>query len=92
MAVIRPPLTLTGDRLAYGLTTGVVQATGQVRFTFSPTQASAIGDRLLAARAAGGAAARVIDRSKYIYRVAGTPDRQTTPTPPGACKHVKAAG
>ncbi|MGL6109893.1 MAG: toll/interleukin-1 receptor domain-containing protein, partial [Rubrivivax sp.] len=50
VAVIRPPLTLTGDTLAFGLTAGVVQPSGQVRFTFSPQDANAIGDAMLAAR------------------------------------------
>jgi hypothetical protein len=90
VAVIRPPLTLTGNTLAYGLTTGVVQASGQVRFTFSPQDANALGDALLAARGSNAAARRVIDREKYIYKVAGTRERQETPTPSGVCSHVKA--
>lgn len=90
VAVIRPPLTLTGDRLAYGLTTGVVQPSGQVRFTFSPQDAHALGDALLAARQGSAAAQRVINREKYIYKVAGTRERQETPTPAGVCNHVKA--
>jgi hypothetical protein len=91
VAVIRPPLTLTADSLAYGLTTGVVQASGQVRFTFSPQEAHALGDALLAARSGNNAAARrVIDGEKYIYKVAGTRERQETPTPSGVCSHVRA--
>jgi hypothetical protein len=90
VAVIRPPLTLTGDKLAYGLTTGVVQPTGQVRFTFSPQEANAICDALLAARKNNAAAQRVINREKYIYKVAGTRERQETPTPSGVCIHVQA--
>jgi hypothetical protein len=90
VAVIRPPLTLTGQRLAYGLTTGVVQSSGQVRFTFSPQDAHALGDTLLSARSTNPAARRVIDREKYIYKVAGTRERQETPTPAGVCSHVKA--
>jgi hypothetical protein len=90
VAVIRPPLTLTGSTLAYGLTTGVVQASGQVRFTFSPQEAHALGDKLLQERADNAAARRVIDREKYIYKVAGTRERQETPTPSGVCNHVKA--
>jgi len=90
VAVIRPPLTLTGDKLAYGLTTGVVQPSGQVRFTFSPQDANSLGDALLAARRDNAAAQRVINREKYIYRVAGTRERQDTPTPSGVCSHVKA--
>jgi hypothetical protein len=90
VAVIRPPLTLAGDTLAYGLTTGVVQVSGQVRFTFSPQDAHALGDRLLQARSDNAGARRVIDREKYIYKVAGTRERQETPTPSGVCSHVKA--
>jgi hypothetical protein len=90
VAVIRPPLTLNGNQLAYGLTTGVVQPSGQVRFTFSPQDANALGDTLLASRKDSAAAQRVINREKYIYRVAGTRERQETPTPSGVCNHVKA--
>jgi hypothetical protein len=90
VGVIRPPLTLSGDMLAYGLTTGVVQPSGQVRFTFSPQEANAIADTLLAARRSSPAAQRVINREKYIYKVAGTPERRESPTPPGTCNHVKA--
>jgi hypothetical protein len=90
VAVIRPPLTLSGNQLAYGLTTGVVQPSGQVRFTFSPQDANALGDALLASRKDSAAAQRVINREKYIYRVAGTREREETPTPAGVCSHVKA--
>jgi hypothetical protein len=90
LAVIRPPLTLSGDRLAYGLTAGEVQTSGQVRFTFSPQNANAIGDALLAARKDNAAAQRVINRDKYIYKVGGTRERLETPTPAGICSHVKA--
>lgn len=91
VAVIRPPLTQTGTQLSYGLAAGVVQPSGQVRFTFSNADASAIGKALLDARAATPGAQRVIDRKEYIYKAAGNPARQGTPTPPGVCRHVKAA-
>lgn len=91
VAVIRPPLTLTGDRLSYGVTAGVVLPSGQVRFTFSPEKANAIADAMLAARSGSAAAQRVINRDKYIYKVAGTRERQETPTPPGICNHVRAS-
>ena len=90
VAVIRPPLTLTGDRLAYGLTAGAVQPSGQVRFTFSFDEANRIADAMLARRAADNAAKGIINRDKYIYKAAGTKERQGTPTPPGVCQHVKA--
>lgn len=90
VAVIRPPLTLSGKMLAYGLTAGVVQPGGQVRFTFSPAQADAIGDLLLASRASLPAARPVISPAKYIYRVAGTRERRETPTPAGICAQGQA--
>lgn len=90
VAVIRPPLTLSGDKLAYGLTTGVVRPSGQVRFTFSPQDENALGEALLSARKDNAAAQRVINREKYIYKVAGTRERLDTPTPSGVCSHVKA--
>jgi hypothetical protein len=91
VAVIRPPLTLTGERLAYGLTAGVVQPSGQVRFTFSYQEANQIADAMLARRAADSAARAVVNRDKYIYKAAGNKQRQGTPTPPGVCAHVKPA-
>lgn len=91
VAVIRPPLTDSAGTLAYGLTAGLVQPSGQVRFTFAPGQADAIADRLHEARGADRAAAAVIDREKYVYRIAGTRERRETPTPAGVCAHVKAA-
>ena len=90
VGVIRPPLTLNGNVLAYGLTAGVVQPSGQVRFTFSNAEAEAIAQELLSARTALPAAQRVINRDKYVYKAAGNPQRQSTPTPPGVCRHVKA--
>ena len=61
-----------------------------MRFTFSPQEAHALGDALLPARSGNATARRVIDREKYIYKVAGTRERQDTPTPSGVCGHVKA--
>jgi hypothetical protein len=90
VAVIRPPLTRSGDELAYSLSAGVVQPSGQVRFTFPPQEANALGDALLAARRDLGAAQRVIQRDKSIHTVSGPRERQDTPTPAGVCSHVKA--
>jgi hypothetical protein len=90
VAVIRPPLTLKSDKLSYGITAGVVQPSGQVRFTFSPQDAQAVADAMLAARYGNAAAQRVINRDKYVYKVAGTRERSETPTPAGLCSHVKA--
>ncbi len=90
VAVIRPPLTDSAGTLAYGLTAGLVQPSGQVRFTFSSSQANAIGDQLHKVRGTDREAASVIDREKFIYRIAGNRERRETPTPVGVCKHVKA--
>jgi hypothetical protein len=81
---------LKSDKLSYGITAGVVQPSGQVRFTFSPQDAQAIADAMLAARYGNAAAQRVINRDKYVYKVAGTRERSETPTPAGLCSHVKA--
>lgn len=89
VAVIRPPLTPSGSKLAYGLAAGVIQASGQVRFTFSYDDAGALADTLLAARGQSSAARRTIGAEKYVYRVAGNRERQDRASPPGVCKHVK---
>ena len=88
VAVIRPPLTLAGNTLAYGLAAGVVQPSGQVRITFSHEAASALAEALLRERASHAAAKGVIDATRYVYRVAGTKERRETPTPAGVCRHV----
>ncbi len=90
VAVIRPPLSLTADKLAYGITAGVVQPSGQVRFTFSDAQARAIAQSMLDWRARSAAARSIINASPYIYRVAGNAERAKTATPAGVCQHVKA--
>ncbi len=91
VAVIRPPLTLNADKLAYGITAGVVQPSGQVRFTFSNAQAKAIAQSMLDWRASHAEARSVINPSAYIYRVAGNAEREKTATPAGVCSHVKAS-
>jgi hypothetical protein len=88
VAVIRPPLeTSAGGRLGYGLTAGVLQASGQVRFTFSFAEANSIADALIAARTTPEAE-NVIASKKYVYKAAGNPARRGTPTPKGVCRHV----
>jgi len=88
VAVIRPPLTLSGERLSFGLAAGVVQPSGQLRFTFAPQEADALAATMLAARSGNRDAQRVIDPQKYLYRVAGTAQRRDTATPEGTCRHV----
>jgi hypothetical protein len=90
VAVIRPPLSRTGSRLAYGLAAGVVQPSGKVRFTFPFDKANSLAQALLSARQRLPAAASVIEASKYVYQVAGNAQRRQTPTPPGTCRHVSA--
>lgn len=88
VAVIRPPLTLSADKLAYGITAGVVQPSGQVRFTFSYAEAKAIAQAMLDWRAAHANARGIINAASYIYRVAGNAEREKTTTPSGVCRHV----
>jgi len=88
VAVIRPPLeTSAGGRLGYGLAAGILQSSGQVRFTFPFAEANSIADALIAARTSP-AAEKVIASKKYVYKVAGNPERRGTPTPKGVCRHV----
>ena len=84
------PLTLSADKLSFGIAAGVVQPSGQVRFTFSAQDADAIAEAMLAARSGSAAARRVLKCNKYVYQVAGTRERRETPTPAGICSHVKA--
>ena len=81
---------LSADTLSFGITAGVVQPAGQVRFTFSAQDADAIAEAMLAARSGSAAARRIINRDKNIGTVAGTRERRETPTPAGICSHVKA--
>jgi hypothetical protein len=88
VAIIRPPLeTSAGGRLGYGLAAGILQSSGQVRFTFPFAEANSIADALIAARTTP-AAEKVIASKKYVYKVAGNPERRGTPTPKGVCRHV----
>jgi hypothetical protein len=82
VAVILPPLTLSGDKLAYGLTTGVLHASGQVRLTFLPHAAKAFG-RCAAGGAQGQPRGAACHQPREVHlqvgrraRAAGNPHAQ----------------
>lgn len=66
--VIRPPLSIKQGRGAYGLAIGLVQPSGQVRFTFSEQDARAIGAWMVGRRQTSDRARRVIDPRPYLYQ------------------------
>ena len=77
--VIRPPLTLTKGKGYYGFAVGLVQPTGQVRFTFSEAKARAIGAWMIKQR--GSARAKqIIDAAPYLFQA-----RSGGVTPAGIC-------
>lgn len=86
VAVIRPPLEHGTGRYAYGVTAGLVTATGQVRFTFSPELATAVSTTMRAARSASADARRAIAAEPYVYAVKGNDEREKAGTPEGICR------
>lgn len=90
VGVIRPPLAEPKETLAYGLVAGVVQPSGQVRFTFSYTDANDLAEFVIQERSSGRAASDIIHPSKYLYKPAGNKERRATPTAPGVCGYVAA--
>ena len=63
VAVIRPPLT----QISYGLAVGIVEETGQIRYTFSSTMASELKSYLLALREQGQKYRNIIRKDSFIY-------------------------
>lgn len=66
--VVRPPLTIRQGSAAFGLAVGLVQPSGQVRFTFSEAEARAIGQSMIRRRSANAEAGRIINPQPYIYQ------------------------
>ena len=92
VAVIRPPLTKEGHKLAYGIAAGLLdKASGRVRFTFPIDEAQALARNLLSVRQDRAEARSIIDPGKYLYRVAGNEKRRKTPNPPGICGNLSGA-
>lgn len=81
VGVVRPPRTIQSDgTAAFGLAAGLVQETGQVRFTFSESDAGALSRFMIDQRRRDQKAARVIDPNPYIFQAIGG-----SRTVPGVC-------
>jgi hypothetical protein len=80
VAVNRPPLT---D--GYGSVVGVVQPTGQIKFTFALSKARRLSSFLQEIRSERGRPAHVIDSREFIYPIRGHG------TPPPVCADDVAA-
>jgi|SRR5215469_869150 len=69
VGVIRPPRTLKPNgTAAYGLAAGLIQETGQVRFTFSEEEARKLAAFMIAQRHRSANAARIIHSESYIFQ------------------------
>ena len=78
--VIRTPLTIREGRGSYGLAIGLLQPSGQVRFTFSEQDARAIGAWMIGHRQSSDLAKRVIHPDPYLFQ---SPSGGVTPA--GIC-------
>jgi hypothetical protein len=78
--VVRPPLTIRNGSGSFGLAIGLLQPSGQVRFTFSETRARTIGAFMIARRPGNARASRVIAAQPYLYQA---PSGGVTPA--GVC-------
>ena len=66
--VIRPPLTVRDGAASYGLSVGLVQPSGQVRFTFSEAKARAIGRWMITQRSSSVQAGKIIQSTPYLFQ------------------------
>lgn len=82
VGVIRPPrIVQAGHPPAFGLAAGLIQENGQVRFTFSDSDARQLAVFMIAQRRRGADAARVIYPKPYIFQAVGG-----SHTAPGICE------
>ena len=83
VGVVRPPRTVQPDgTAAFGLGAGLVQPTGQVRFTFSEGDARQLAAFMIAQRTSADAR-QVIAPERYIFQAVGG-----SRTAPGVCESV----
>jgi hypothetical protein len=81
VGVIRPPRTVKPDgSAAFGLGAGLVQDNGQVRFTFSETDARKLSAFMIGKRGDSALAARTVHAQPYIFQSASG-----AYTAPGIC-------
>lgn len=77
--VVRPPLAKPDavlERKGFGLAAGIVEETGQIRFTFTRTDANALKQVLLGLNAPSS----LVHPSTFVYAV-----NKEFPNPPGIC-------
>lgn len=71
VGVVRPPRTVQPNgTAAYGLAAGLLQPSGQIRFTFPQDDARSLSDFMVNQRR-GSRANRVIETDKYIFQAVG---------------------
>lgn len=71
VGVVRPPRTIQPNgTAAFGLAVGLLQETGQIRFTFPEADARSIADFMIAQRGRDGAD-RVIEPERFIFQAIG---------------------
>jgi hypothetical protein len=71
LGVVRPPRTIQPNgTAAFGLAAGLLQPTGQIRFTFPLDDARGFSDFMVKQRR-GGDANRIIETDKYIFQAVG---------------------
>jgi hypothetical protein len=72
VGIIRPPRTVQPNgTAAYGLAAGLLQESGQVRFTFSEGDARKLASFIISYRGHGAEAARSISPKPYIFQAVG---------------------
>jgi hypothetical protein len=67
---------------AFGLAAGLIQENGQLRFTFSNSDARKLADFMISKRHTGVEAARIIYSKPYIFQAVGG-----SHTAPGVCEN-----
>lgn len=72
LGVVRPPRTVQPDgTAAFGLAAGLLQPTGQIRFTFPEADARSISNFMIKQRERSDQASRVITAEQYVFQAIG---------------------
>jgi hypothetical protein len=72
LGVVRPPRTIQPNgTAAFGLAAGLLQPTGQIRFTFPQPDAYSISDFMIKQRGRSNTASRVIESDRYVFQAIG---------------------
>lgn len=72
LGVVRPPRTIQPNgTAAFGLAAGLLQPTGQIRFTFPPDDARRFSAFMVKQRSRSDTASRVIETDQYVFQAIG---------------------